>query len=273
MASATTEVGTGGDLRSSICAAEVVGGAFTLTKQAPVISYGQVCRRHSGNLSPRSGCAGQRTIARAREARRILGPAALDMGTRSASAAREWLRLHTHRARLGDQILPTPFDVILSQTMHPYSHIVWGALWTGIAARRSQSGPGLRPRRIAQNTRRNAHFGSRLAESRPAAARDAAQRLRVGSRIPSPARSRSPDAFSGFGFAIRTNNLMLSCSHAHCRHRQSGSRDLWDLRLPERQQIQSDRQLRDAHGCALMVNNDRITKLNATMLLAHRETF
>ena len=31
------------------------------------------------------------------------------------------------------------------------------------------------------------------------------------------------------------------------------------------------RQLRDAYGAALMVNNDRIMKLNATMLLAHRE--
>jgi acyl-CoA dehydrogenase len=31
------------------------------------------------------------------------------------------------------------------------------------------------------------------------------------------------------------------------------------------------RHLRDAYGAALMVNNDRILKLNATMLLAHRE--
>ena len=31
------------------------------------------------------------------------------------------------------------------------------------------------------------------------------------------------------------------------------------------------RHLRDSYGAALMVNNDRITKLNATMLLAHRE--
>ena len=33
-----------------------------------------------------------------------------------------------------EQILPTPFADILSQTMHPYSHIVWGSLWPGIAA-------------------------------------------------------------------------------------------------------------------------------------------
>ena len=32
-----------------------------------------------------------------------------------------------------EQILPEPFDEILSQTMHPYSHIVWTSLWLGIA--------------------------------------------------------------------------------------------------------------------------------------------
>ena len=41
MASATTEIGTGGDLRSSICAVEVNGDQFKLTKKAPVISYGE----------------------------------------------------------------------------------------------------------------------------------------------------------------------------------------------------------------------------------------
>ena len=33
-----------------------------------------------------------------------------------------------------DQILPVPFEDILSQTMHPFSHIVWASLWSGIAA-------------------------------------------------------------------------------------------------------------------------------------------
>ena len=52
MASATTEIGTGGDLRSSVCAIEVSGHDFKLTKKAPVISYGETaddilvtCRR------------------------------------------------------------------------------------------------------------------------------------------------------------------------------------------------------------------------------------
>ena len=38
LASATTEVGTGGDVRSSVCAVDVADGTFRLEKQAPVIS-------------------------------------------------------------------------------------------------------------------------------------------------------------------------------------------------------------------------------------------
>ena len=45
-------LGTGGDLLSSVCAIEVSGDNFTLTKKAPVISYGEAadnilvtCRR------------------------------------------------------------------------------------------------------------------------------------------------------------------------------------------------------------------------------------
>ena len=41
IASATTELGTGGDVRSSVCAVARDGDTVTLTKNAPVISYGE----------------------------------------------------------------------------------------------------------------------------------------------------------------------------------------------------------------------------------------
>ena len=80
------------------------------------------------------------------------------------------------------------------------------------------------------------------------------------------------EAFGSFGFSIRINNLKLACSDswsstswprdAHLRHR----------RLPQRlAAISLGRHLRDAYGAALMVNNDRIMNQNATMLLVQRE--
>ena len=41
LASATTELGIGGDVRTSRCAVVAEGDRFTLEKQAPVISYGE----------------------------------------------------------------------------------------------------------------------------------------------------------------------------------------------------------------------------------------
>ena len=81
IASATSEVNIGGDVRSSICAVEREGGEFHLRKQAPVISYGEqaddilvTARRH-----PDSPPSDQVMCSRARSEARSSVPRA---GTR-----------------------------------------------------------------------------------------------------------------------------------------------------------------------------------------------
>ena len=56
LASATSEIGTGGDVRSSLCAIEPAEDRFTLRKQTPVISYG---RKADCVLATRAAPAGQ----------------------------------------------------------------------------------------------------------------------------------------------------------------------------------------------------------------------
>jgi acyl-CoA dehydrogenase len=80
-----------------------------------------------------------------------------------------------------------------------------------------------------------------------------------------------PEAFEQFGFSIRTNNLKISSSQrvvdivgrAMLICGISGYRNDTKYSL--------SRHLRDAYGAALMVNNDRIMKLNAGMLMVHKE--
>ncbi len=272
MASATTEVGTGGDLRSSICAVEIHENTFALTKKAPVISYGAqsddilvTCRRS--------------TAAPANEQVHVM----IRRGEYEAVPLSNWDTLGfrgtcssgftvTARGHV-DQILPTGFDAILSQTMHPYSHIVWGALWTGIAAdavnrarafvrQEARKTPG----EIPPGAVRLAQVSQLLQEMRhnvDSLAREYRDLLAA----------EQPEGFSGFGFSIRTNNLKLSCSRrvvdivgeALLVCGISGYRNDTKFSL--------SRHLRDAYGAAIMVNNDRITKLNATMLLAHKEEY
>lgn len=270
MGSATTEVGTGGDLRSSLCALEPEGDAFRLTKQAPVISYGEVaddilvtCRR-----SPEAANSEQAHVLVRR-------------GEFTATPISNWDTLgfrgtcssgFTLTARVpAEQIIPEDFSEILSRTMHPYSHIVWGALWAGIAGdavnrarafirAEARKTPGETPLsairlaevdRVLQELRHNVH----------SLAREYRGRLSAGCAEPC----------RGFGFSIRTNNLKLSSSQRVVEIVNQALLICGISGYRNDSKFSLSRHLRDAYGAAIMVNNDRITKLNATMLMAHKE--
>lgn len=272
MASATTEVGTGGDLRSSICAVEVTGNRFKVRKEAPVISYGEqaddlfvTCRR-----SPDAAASEQVQVL-------------VHQGEYNAQPLSSWDTMGfrgtcssgfvvTAEGDAG-QIMPTPFEVTLAQTMHPYSHIVWAALWSGIAADAVN-----RARAFVRNEARKTPGETPLCAIRLAEVDQVLQELRHN--VQSLAReyleileADKPELFEGFGFSIRTNNLKISASKriveivggALLICGISGYRNDTKFSL--------SRHLRDAYGAALMVNNDRITKLNATMLMAHKEGY
>jgi acyl-CoA dehydrogenase len=268
IASATTELGVGGDLRSSICAVETTGGRFRLVKKAPVISYGQradqilaTCRR-----TPDSASGDQVHVLVKKDDYCLEPLSGWDtLGFRGTCS----LGFVLNAEGSTEQILPTPFGDILSRTMLPVSHIVWSSLWLGIAADAVN-----RARAFVRNeARKNPQAPSslRLAEvdivlqgmrnNVNAAALDYQRMLE----------SEDPEAFRSFGFATRINNLKISSSQlvvdivgrAMLICGISGYRNDSKFAL--------GRHLRDAYGAALMVNNDRILAHNATMLLALKE--
>lgn len=270
IASATTEIGVGGDLRSSICAIEVTGERFRLVKKAPVISYGAqadqilaTCRR-----APDAAASDQVQVLvdKAQYRLEVISPWDT-LGFRGTCS----LGFVLDSEGSTEQVLPVPFDEILSRTMHPVSHIVWSSLWLGIAAQAVQRArayvraearrnPQLPPASslrlgevdvVLQEMRNNVH-GMAADYQRMLEADDA-------------------DSFRSFVFATRVNNLKLSSStliveivsRAMLICGISGYRNDSKFTL--------GRHLRDAYGAALMVNNDRILGHNATMLLALKE--
>jgi acyl-CoA dehydrogenase len=270
IASATTEVGVGGDLRSSICAVEVTGDSFRLIKKAPVISYGAAadevlvtCLR-APNVQPNE----QVQVLVRREDTRLEQFSGWDtLGFRGTCSCGFVLTATGNVA----QIIPIPFADILAQTMHPYSHIVWCSLWSGIAVdavnkarafvrAEAKKTPGETP----ISAMRLAEVDLLLQEMRHNIAALAGEyhNLLTGN---------DPVAFRSFGFAIRTNNLKLSCSQqvVEIVNRAMLICGLASYRNDSKYSL--TRQLRDAYGAALMVNNDRIMKLNATLLLAYKE--
>jgi acyl-CoA dehydrogenase len=270
IASATTELGVGGDLRSSICAIEVDGEQFKLTKQAPVISYGEYAD-HILVTSRRAADAASSDQVHVLVRKQEYGLEPISswdtLGFRGTCSSGFVLT----SSGATEQVLPVPFDDILSQTMHPYSHIVWASLWLGIAtdavnhARAYVRGEARKsPHTTPTSALRLAEVDIVLQGMRnnvDAAAADYDRMLR----------SDDAEAFKSFGFSTRTNNLKLSSSQlivdivgrAMLICGISGYRNDSKYAL--------GRHLRDAYGAALMVNNDRIMAHNATMLLALKE--
>ncbi len=270
MASATTEIGTGGDLRSSICAVETKGDQFTVTKQAPVISYGEdaddlllTCRQ-----SPDAPADLQSHVMLRKGEYTTVPLSNWDtMGFRGTCSSGFTVTATGHV----QQIFPEPFSKILSQTMHPTAHIWWSSLWSGIAmdavnqarafvraeARKTPGETPISAIRLAEVDQVLQLMRHNVATH----GRDYEERLASG----------CPDSCEEFGFSIRTNNLKLSSSaqlvdivgKAMLICGISGYRNDSKFSLA--------RHLRDAYGAQLMVNNDRILKLNATMLIMHRE--
>lgn len=270
MASATTEVGVGGDLRSSLCAVEVRGDTFTLTKKAPVISYGEAaddvlvtCRR-SPDAAP-----GEQAHVLVHKADYTAEPLSGwdTLGFRGTCSSGFTL---TARGR-AEQILPAPFAEILARTMHPYSHVVWASLWAGIAgdavnrARAFVRAEARKtPGEVPPAALRLAEVDTVLQEMRHNVAAHAREYHDLLERA-------DPDALAGFGFAIRTNNLKVSSSQRVVDVVGAAMLICGIAGYRNDSKYSLTRHLRDAYGAALMVNNDRILKLNATMLLAHRE--
>ncbi|MDB5337990.1 MAG: acyl-CoA dehydrogenase protein [Planctomycetaceae bacterium] len=272
MASATTEIGTGGDLTSSICAVEIEMDAFTLTKKAPVISYGEyaddilvTCRRSA------DAQASDQVQVLVRRGKYKAEPLSTwdTMGFRGTCSSGFTLTA----IGAAEQVLPTPFSEILSQTMHPYSHIVWGALWSGIAGDAVN-----RARAFVRAEARKTPGETPICAIRLAEVDQVLQEMRhnvlsLTREYQDLLNAGCPDLFHGFGFSIRTNNLKVSCSQRIVQIVGGALLICGISGYRNDSKFSLSRHLRDSYGAALMVNNDRITKLNATMLMAHKEGY
>ena len=133
LASATTEAGIGGDVRSSTCAVELTGDRWKLQKNAPVISYGDHADAilATARRTPESAANDQVIVLCTKSETKLTQQHGWDtLGFRGTCSNGYMLAAEGPR----EHILPTPYGEISAQTMLPFSHIVWTSLWLGIAA-------------------------------------------------------------------------------------------------------------------------------------------
>ncbi|HMC39219.1 MAG TPA: acyl-CoA dehydrogenase family protein [Acidimicrobiales bacterium] len=269
LASATSEVNVGGDVRTSVCAVEPAETGFTLQKAAPVISYGEQADAvlATARRTPDSPPSDQVLVYL---------PAGPDL---TLERSGEWDTLGFRgTCSLGfrlqgrgqpDQILTSAYGDISAQTMLPVSHILWASVWLGLAeSAAAKAHTYLRaaarksPDRPLAAARRTAELSASLQELRGL--------IRAAVAL-FTAHEHDGDALGSVSFAISMNSLKVSASTlvvdivaaAMGICGMSGYRHDSPFTL--------GRHLRDAYGAALMINNDRILDNTAQLLLVSKE--
>ena len=267
LASATSEAGVGGDVRSSVCAVEETDGRFTLAKQATVISYGA---NSDGILvtarrTPASPASDQVIVVVPKTGYELDQQSEWDtLGMRGTCSNGYHLKATGEMA----QIIPTPYADVSAQTMLPTSHLVWSALWAGIAT------DAVARARAYVRAEARKKGGTPASAWRLAEAASLLQLMKsnvVAALRQYEAALGSEDEIASLAFAVAMNNLktgsaqmavqvinqcLLICGLAGYRNDTPFS---------------LGRHLRDAHSAALMVNNDRILANTGNLLMALRD--
>jgi acyl-CoA dehydrogenase len=266
IASATSEVGVGGDLRSSKCALQLDGRVGTLTKHAPVISYGLeaddvLATARRADDAP----SGDQQLVLLRRTEY-----SLEQTSRWEALGMRGTCSHgfTLEARFpAEAVVPEAFGRIATDTMVPVSHLLWASVWLGVATDAVRRARAF----VREDARRSGRAGgnARLAEL---VARLHAFRGVVHEEVREfSARMADPDALGTMGYAIRINNLKVNASEALVEIVQGAMLVAGIAGYRTDTPVTLGRHLRDALGALVMINNDRIAAANASLLLASRE--
>jgi acyl-CoA dehydrogenase len=269
LASATTEIGIGGDVRSSTCFVERYDDRARVAKNAPVISYGDqadmilVTARRAADSAP----SDQVLVACLRDELRLERTGTWDtLGLRGTSSFGYRLEADVP----ADHVIPVAYEEISTQTMLPASHILWAAVWLGMARAAGD---------IARSSVRAAARKA-IGTVPPTATALAGLVAEVGTLqtlVDSAAGefdrlAGDREALGAVDFAIRMNTLKVLASNAvaSVAARALSITGIAGFRNDGPYSV--TRIFRDAQGAAVMVHNDRITANTAQLLLVSKGT-
>ena len=267
LASATTEAGSGGDVRRSQCMVGTQDARVVVEKAGCVISYARFADAilTTARRGPDSAASDQVLLVAEREQCRLEQSSRWDtLGMRGTCSDGYTLTIVADAA----QVLQVPYAEIAAQTMLPVSHIVWSALWLGIATAACSRARAVLRRRTVPGASTPPGGAGRLVE---ALTQLQSLRSQVADAVRRLDRAADDgDALSSIPFALTMNQLKLAVSsgaisvvgHAMLVAGLAGYRNDSADSL--------GRHLRDIHSAALMIGNERIAGNCAALLAAYR---
>jgi acyl-CoA dehydrogenase len=268
LASMTSEVGTFGDTRSSVCAVRRANGRFQLDKDATTGSY---CGHADAILVT---CRKDEDAARSdqvlvlvrREDCTLAQTTSWDtLGMRGTCSP--GFRLQSSGAE--DQIVPGAFADSSAQTMVPYSHILWASLWWGIAAGAVAKAATFVRGQARQTPGTTPPTATRLAELQVQL--QALKQNWLSAARDFDALGDDREELMGMGWALRLNNLKIASSEAAPQIVHKALQIVGILGYKNDSPYSLGRHYRDALSGSLMISNDRIAAKNASMLLVYKD--
>ena len=273
IASATSEVGIGGEMRTSHCAVQrPEQGLFKLDKDCSTISYGAQADDilFQARRGPDSPPNDQIFVLVRKKNYTLTQKGSWDtLGMRGTCSPPFML----NSSGEDGQIFATPFADVATETQVPFSHILWSSVWLGIAT--------------AAVTRARSYVRQQ-ARAKPGTLPPAALRLAEVSSMLQTMRTNVHDvaseceglmgdekagtaALSSIPFALKMNNLKVSSSQVAVQIIHHALLICGIMGYKNDSKFAVGRHLRDAHSAALMVNNDRIFATNVFMLLVLKD--
>lgn len=271
IASVTSEVGPGGDMRSSTCAVVVEGDTYTLTKKATTVSYGSYADdlMITARKNVHAASSDQVLVIAEKGQFELQDQGVWDtLGMRGTCSPPATVVANG----AAWQVIGTPFADIASYTMVPTSHIFWSAWWFGLATdavskarelfrAKGRSNPGVTP----MGAHRVADLDAELQKMEYEVfglAREYAEALA----------SNNTQKLASLSFSLRINTLKLNSSRAVVAIVSEALSVCGIQAYKNNGSFSLGRQLRDAHSSVMMVHNDRIQLTNASLLLVHKGT-
>ena len=269
--SITSEVGVWGDTRSSICACIRQDGRFTLDKDATTASYAEqaddllVTARRNAEAPP-----SDQVLVLVRKADRTL----TQTGTWNTMGMRGTCSPGFKLTSAGpeEQVLPGSFADASAQTMVSYSHILWSAVWLGIASdamaraaafvrAEARKTPGVVPPKATHL----AKMSTQVQVLRNSVHGQANEFDEIMSR------PTGMEELLTLGWALKMNNIKVSSSEMTPQIVHDALQIIGIGAYKNDSKLSVARQYRDSLSAALMISNDRIFSKTASMLLVHKD--
>lgn len=270
LASMTSENGTFGETRTSICALERQDGRFKLDKDATTGSYCAhadailvTCRR-----GPDAPGSDQVLVLVRKEDYKLTQTTSWDtLGMRGTCSP----GFKLESAGSEEQIIPGSFADSSAQTMVPYSHILWSSLWWGIAAdavaRAAEfvrAGARKNPGSVPPTATRLADVSTQLQAMRH-------NWLALATEFDQLEGEAGMKQLLTIGWALKLNNLKISASENAPQIVHKALQITGILGYKNDTKFSLGRHYRDALSGALMISNDRIASKSASMLLVFKD--